>query len=151
MVQRELRPPSSVFMVVCQPTLMGFIMKIVDVRETWIHTHFLTDSWEILPEERFKIDMRIDPELRQLGIQYGLHYERKPKAQGYTVVLECIPFPRARDYIRNLIDETIKEFPTRRKDEPRDVVTKITVQEEEPEKQPSSETLETKRKGSMNP
>lgn len=27
-------------------------MKIVDVRETWIHVHFLVDSWEILPEEQ---------------------------------------------------------------------------------------------------
>ena len=110
-------------------------MKIVDVRETWIHTHFLVDSWEILPEEQFKIDMRIEPELKRLGIQYGFHYERKPQARGYTIVLECIPFPRTRDYIKDLIDEAIKEFPTRKRDEPRNVVTKITVQEEETEEQ----------------
>lgn len=108
-------------------------MKIVDVRETWIHTHFLVDSWEILPEERFKIDMRVEPELKRLGIQYGLHYERKPQAQGFTIVLECIPFPKTRDYVRELIDEAIKEFPTRKRDEPRDVVTKITVREGESE------------------
>lgn len=114
-------------------------MKITDFRETWIHTHFLVDSWEIMPEERFKIDMRVEPELRRLGIQYGLHYERKPQAQGYTIVLECIPFPKMRDYIKDLIDEVIKDFPARRKDEPRDVVAKITVQEEEPEKQPQPE------------
>ena len=77
--------------------------------------------------------MRIEPELKRLGIQYGLHYERKPRLEGYTIVLECIPFPRTRDYVKNLIDETIKEFPTRRKDKPPNVVTKITVQEEEPE------------------
>ena len=106
-------------------------MKIVDVRETWIHTHFLVDSWEILPEERFKIDMRIEPELRRLGIQYGLHYERKPLAEGYTIVLECIPFPETRDYIRDLLDETIKDFPARKKEKTRNVVTKITVQNEE--------------------
>jgi hypothetical protein len=98
-------------MAVCQPMVMGFIMKIVDVRETWIHTHFLTDTWEILPEERFKIDMRVEPELRRLGIQYGLHYQRKPRLETHTIVLECIPFPKTRDYIKNLIDETIKEFP----------------------------------------
>ncbi len=108
-----------------------FAMKIVDVRETWIHTHFTADSWEILPEERFKIDMRVEPELRRLGIQYGLHYERKPQAEEYTIVLECIPFPKTRDYIRELIDETIKDFPARKKDQPRDVVTKITVQDEQ--------------------
>jgi hypothetical protein len=114
---------------------IGFIrgiqeMKIVDVRETWIHTHFLVDSWDILPEERFEIDMRVEPELKRLGIQYALHYERKPQSQGYTIVLECIPFPKTRDYIKNLIDGAIKEFPIRRKDEQRNVITKITVQEE---------------------
>jgi hypothetical protein len=105
-------------------------MEIVDVRETWIHTHFVTDSWEILPEERFKIDMRVEPELRRLGIQYGFHYERKPQAESYNIVLECIPFPETRDYIKDLVNETIKDFPTRKKDEQRNVVTKITVQED---------------------
>ena len=109
-----------------------FIMKIADVRETWIHTHFITDSWEILPEERFRIDMRVEPELRRLGIQYGLHYERKPQAEVYTIVLECIPFPKTRDYIREMMDETIGDFPTRKKDQPRNVVTTITVQDEQP-------------------
>jgi len=106
-------------------------MRIADVQETWIHTHFLLDSWEVLPEERFKIDMRVEPELKRLGIQYGLHYERKPYAQGYTIVLECIPFPRMRDYVKSLIEETIGGFPTRKKDEPRDTVTKITIQDKE--------------------
>ncbi len=115
-------------------------MKILDVRETWIHTHFLVDSWEITPEERFKIDMRVEPELRRLGIQYGFHYERKPQAQCYTIVLECIPFPKTRDYVKELLEETIKDFPTRRRDEPRDVVTKITVQREDSDRQlPSRE------------
>ena len=112
-------------------------MKIVDVRETWIHTHFTVDSWEILPEERFKIDMRVEPELRRLGIQYGFHYERKRQAESYAIVLECIPFPRARDYIKDLIDETIREFPTRKRDERRNVVTKVTIKEEESEEQTS--------------
>ena len=107
-------------------------MKIADVRETWIHTHFVTDSWEILPEERFKIDMRVEPELGRLGIQYRLHYERRPQAEVYTIVLECIPFPGTRDYVRDIIEETIKDFPARKKDQPRNVVTKITVQDEQP-------------------
>ena len=110
-------------------------MKVVDVRETWIHTHFLVDSWEIVPGERFKIDMRMTPELKRLGIQYGLHYERKPQAKGCAIVLECIPFPKTKDYIKSLVDEAIKELPARKKDEPRDVVTKVTVQEEGVEKQ----------------
>lgn len=104
-------------------------MKIVDIHETWIHTHFITDSWEISPEEKFKIDMRIIPELRRLGIQYGFHYERKPDSDSYTIVLECIPLPKTKDFVKELLEETIKDFPVRKKDEPRNVVTKITVQE----------------------
>ncbi len=102
-------------------------MKITDVKETWIHTHFVTDSWEILPDERFKIDMRVEPELKRIGIQYGFHYERKPYADTYTIVLECIPFPKIRDFVKELLEETIKDFPSRKKEEPRNVVTKITV------------------------
>lgn len=106
-------------------------MKITNINETFIHTHFITDSWEILPEERFKIDMRIQPELKRLGIQYGFHYERKPFAESYTIVLECIPLPRIKDFVKSLLEETIKDFPARKRDEPRNVVTKITVQDQE--------------------
>lgn len=104
-------------------------MKIVDVQETWIHTHFIVDSWEMLPEEKFKVDMRVEPELRRMGIQYGFHYERMPATDRYAIVLECIPFPKIRDRVKDLIDETIKDFPARKKDEPRNVVTKITVED----------------------
>jgi hypothetical protein len=104
-------------------------MKITDVKETFIHTHFVTDSWDILSDERFKIDMRIQPELKRLGIQYGFHYERKPLAESYTIVLECLPFPKIRDFVKSLLDETIKDFPARKKDEARNFVTKITVQD----------------------
>lgn len=105
-------------------------MKIVDVQETWIHTHFITDSWEISSEEKFKIDMRIIPELRRLGIQYGFHYERKPDSDSHIIVLECIPSPKTRDFVKELLEQTIKDFPARKKDAPRDYVTKITIQED---------------------
>lgn len=103
-------------------------MKIIDVQETWIHTHFITDSWEITPEERFKIDMRIIPELRRIGIQYGFHYEQNPYSESCVIVLECIPFQKTKDFVKSLLEETIKDFPTRRKDQPRDYVTKITIE-----------------------
>ena len=73
--------------------------------------------------------MRLQPELRQLCIQYGFHYDCTPKAEGCTIVLECIPFPKTRDYIKDLLSETIKDIPTRKKDETHNAVTKITVEE----------------------
>ena len=108
-------------------------MKITDVNHTWIHTHFEVDSYEITPEQRFKIDMRIEPELRRLGIQYGFHYEWKPQAEKYAIVLECIPLPDVQNYIKELMDETIKDFPSKKRDEKRNIVTKITIQQDENE------------------
>jgi len=104
-------------------------MKIADVQETWIHTHFITDSYEIFPQERFKIDMAVNPELRRLGIQYGIHYERKPNAEAYTIVLECLPLPAIKGLAKEMIEEAIKDFPSRKKEEPRNVTTKISVEQ----------------------
>lgn len=106
-------------------------MKVLEVREAWIHTYFIVDSWEMLPEERFKVDMRINPELRRIGIQYGFHYEPRPQAENYAIVLECIPLPEAKNYIKELIDETIKDFPVRKREKQRNIVTKITIQDPE--------------------
>jgi len=101
-------------------------MKIADIYETWIHTHFITDSHDIIPEERFRIDMRVTPELRRVGIQYGFHYEQK--SDSCAIVLECIPLPKIKDYVKDLISDTIKDMPSRKKDELKNVVTKITVE-----------------------
>ena len=51
-------------------------MKIIDEREAWIHTHFFVDSALVTLQEQKLISMRVEPELRQMGIQYGLRYEK---------------------------------------------------------------------------
>ena len=103
-------------------------MKIIDETEAWIHTHFFVDSALVTPQEQKLISMRVEPELRQMGIQYGLRYEKPVNPDRSLIVLECIPFERTREVIKDLINETIKDFPSRSANPPRNVVTKITVE-----------------------
>ena len=49
-------------------------MKIIEEREAWIHTHFIVDSYYIAEQEQRQISLSVEPELMQLGIQYGLIY-----------------------------------------------------------------------------
>ena len=107
-------------------------MKIIDEREAWIHTHFFVDSALVTLQEQKLISMRVEPELRQMGIQYGLRYEKPVNPEQSVIVLECIPFENTREAIRDLINETIKDFPSRSANPPRNVVTKITVEATEP-------------------
>ncbi len=106
-------------------------MKIVDEREAWIHTHFFVDSALVTLQEQRIISMHVEPELRQMGIQYGLRYEKPANPEQSLIVLECIPFERTREAIKDLINETIKDFPSRSATPPRNVVTNITVEEAE--------------------
>ena len=46
-------------------------MKIIDEREAWIHTHFFVDSALVTLQEQKIISMRVEPELRQMGINTG--------------------------------------------------------------------------------
>ena len=103
-------------------------MKIIDEREAWIHTHFFVDSALVTPQEQRLISMHVEPELRQMGIQYGLRYEKPVNPEQSLIVLECIPFENTREVIKDLINETIKNFPSRSANPPRNVVTNITVE-----------------------
>ena len=103
-------------------------MKIIDEKEAWIHTHFFVDSTLVTLQEQKLISMRVEPELRQMGIQYGLRYEKPVNPEQSLIVLECIPFESTREMIKDLINETIREFPSRSANPPRNVVTNITVE-----------------------
>jgi hypothetical protein len=106
-------------------------MKIVEERETWIHTHFVVDSFYITPQEQRLVSLRVEPELKQMGIQYGLHYKNAPSQHQAVIVLECLPFDPIKARIKHLINETIQEFPSRLR-ERKNVVTKITTEAPEP-------------------
>ena len=107
-------------------------MKIVEEREAWIHTHFILDSFFVTEQERRQISISVEPELMQLGIQYGLTYNIAPSKHRAIIVLECIPFDTVKEVIKQLINDAIKDFPVRLPEQ-RNVVTNITVAEPETE------------------
>ncbi len=105
-------------------------MKIVEEREAWIHTHFILDSFYITDQERRQISISVEPELMQLGIQYGLTYDIAPSKHRAIIVLECIPFDSVKVAVKQLIDDVIEDFPVR-VPEQRNVVRNITVADPE--------------------
>ena len=106
-------------------------MKIVEEREAWIYTHFIVDSFFITESERRQISTRVEPELIQLGIQYGLTYTLAPSKHRAIIVLECIPFDSVKAAVKQLINDVIADFPVRHPEQ-RNVVTNITVAAPEP-------------------
>lgn len=107
-------------------------MKIVEEREAWIHTHFILDSFFVTEQERRQISISVEPELMQLGLQYGLTYNIEPSKHRAIIILECIPFDTVKEIIKQLINDVIKDFPVRLPEQ-RNVVTNITVAEPETE------------------
>lgn len=101
-------------------------MKIVEEREAWIHTQFILDSFFITAQERRQISMSVEPELGQLGLQYGLTYDIAPSKHRAIIVLECIPFDSVKAIVKQLINDAIKDFPVRLPEQ-RNVTTNITV------------------------
>ena len=107
-------------------------MKIVEEKEAWIHTHFIVDSYYITAQECRQISISVEPELMQLGLQYGLTYNIAPSKHRAMIVLECIPFDSVKAVVKELIDDAIKDFPVRLSEQ-RNVVTNITVADQDTE------------------
>lgn len=114
-------------------------MKIVEEREAWIHTHFILDSFYITDQERRQISISVEPELMQLGLQYGLTYNIAPSKHRAIIVLECIPFDSVKAVIKQLINNVIEDFPVRLPEQ-RNVVTNITVADSESSELTDSES-----------
>ena len=107
-------------------------MKIVEEREAWIHTHFILDSFYVTPEECRQISIGVEPQLMQLGLQYGLTYDIAPSKHRAIIVLECIPFDSVKMVVKEIINNVIKDFPVRLPEQ-RNVITNITVANQETE------------------
>ena len=115
-------------------------MKIIEEKEAWIHTHFIVDSYFITEQERRQISINVEPELMQLGIQYGLTYNIAPSKHHAIIILECIPFDSVKTMVKELINEEIKDFPVRLPEQ-RNVVTNITVTNPETNKPGNTESV----------
>ena len=115
-------------------------MKIIEAKEAWIHTHFIVDSYFITEQERRQISINVEPELLQLGIQYGLTYNIAPSKHRAIIILECIPFESMKLMVQEFINEVIKDFPVRLPKQ-RNVVTNITVADSETNEPENSESI----------
>ena len=107
-------------------------MIIVEEKEAWIHTHSILDSFFVTEQERRQISISVEPELMHLGLQYGLTYGIAPSKHRAIIILECIPFDPVKATIKELINEVIKDLPVRLPEQ-RNVVTNITVEDQETE------------------
>ncbi len=88
-------------------------MRILDLRRTFIHTHFVTDARR-LPSERVReIERGIVPVLRQLGIVVGVHLAPGTPPGGIEIVLECIPAARELERIERSLRELVRPIPIR--------------------------------------
>ena len=88
-------------------------MKITDVYETWIHTHFVTDGQKLPTERVREIDRGMTPLLRELGIVFGIHFERERFDPGIRIVLECRPSAPELARIRQHLAEVVRAIPIR--------------------------------------
>ena len=107
-------------------------MKIVEERDVWIHTHFIVDSFFITAQECRQISISVEPELMQLGLQYGLTYKIAPSKHRAIIVLECIPFDSVKAIVKEIINDVIEDFPVRLPEQ-RNVVTNIAVADQDAE------------------
>ena len=103
-------------------------MEIIEHKETWIHTHYIVDSYFITEPERRQISINVEPQLYSIGIRYGLDYDIDPAKHRAIIILECIPFESVIVLIKGFIDEVIKDFPVRHPQQ-RNVVTNISVED----------------------
>jgi hypothetical protein len=88
-------------------------MKITDVYESWIHTHFVTDGQKLPTERVREIERGLAPLLRELGIVFGIHFERERFDPGIRLVLECRPSQPELARIRHRLTEILGPIPVR--------------------------------------
>ena len=105
------------------PTLSA-IMKIKEIRETWIHTHFLTDGERLSVYETKRIKREMEDFLRKLGIVFGIHFRHFPSEKGIRIVLECRPFPEVLEKIKKKLSQLLEPIPSSQYE------TKVKVRDE---------------------
>jgi hypothetical protein len=88
-------------------------MNILEHRNTWLHTHFLTDCERLPPHRMQEIESQIVPVLRNLGIVYDIHFDAYRDEPGVRIVLECIPLPNSLELIQLELKRIVQPIPAR--------------------------------------
>jgi hypothetical protein len=88
-------------------------MEILQRRESWIHTHFVTDCMRLSHTQGREITAALVPVLRQQHIVYGVHFEESRHDPGIRIVLECIPLRGVLDEIEAALRRIVAPIPAR--------------------------------------
>ncbi len=88
-------------------------MEILERRQTWIHTHFVTDCVRLSEARGREIAAALLPVLRQHHIVYGIHFEESRHDPGIRIVLECIPLPPVLEQIEAALRRIVAPIPAK--------------------------------------
>ena len=88
-------------------------MEILERRETWLHTHFVTDCIRLSVAQGREIEAAILPVLRQHHIVYGIRFAEARYDPGIRIVLECVPLRRALDHIEEALRRIVAPIPAK--------------------------------------
>ncbi|GIX46176.1 MAG: hypothetical protein KatS3mg131_0387 [Candidatus Tectimicrobiota bacterium] len=88
-------------------------MEILERRQTWLHTHFITDCVRLSEAKGREIAAALAPVLRQHHIVFGIHFEESRHDPGIRIVLECIPLPPVLERIEAALRRIVAPIPAR--------------------------------------
>jgi hypothetical protein len=88
-------------------------MDILERRETWLHTHFVTDCIRLSVAQGREIEAAILPILRQHHIVYGIRFAESRHDSGIRIVLECVPLRRVLDHIEEALRRIVAPIPAK--------------------------------------
>ena len=88
-------------------------MDILERRETWLHTHCVTDCVRLSVAQGREIEAAILPVLRQHHIVYGIRFAESRHHPGIRIVLECIPRAAALENIEAALRRIVAPIPAK--------------------------------------
>jgi hypothetical protein len=88
-------------------------MDILERRETWLHTYFVTDCLRLSVAQGREIEAAMLPVLRQHHIVYGLRFTESRHDLGIRIVLECIPLRHVLEQIEEALRRIIAPIPAK--------------------------------------
>ena len=88
-------------------------MEIMQRRELWIHTHFVTNCVRLSHAQGREIEAALLPVLRQHHLVYGIHFEESRHDPGIRIVLECIPLRGVLEHIEAALRRIIAPMPAK--------------------------------------
>jgi hypothetical protein len=88
-------------------------VDILERRETWLHTHFVTDCVRLSVAQGRAIEAAILPVLRQHHIVYGIRFAESRYHPGIRIVLECIPRGAVLEHIEAALRRIVAPIPAK--------------------------------------